>query len=63
LESDANVTVARERHLQKHSLSSTLTDDGMQIDEIDEQEQKADLSINESLEPTSNVTVERAVQP
>jgi hypothetical protein len=32
----------------------------MQIDESDEQFQNADLSMNESLEPDSNVTVERA---
>jgi hypothetical protein len=31
----------------------------MQIDESDEQFQNADLSMDESLEPDSNVTVER----
>jgi hypothetical protein len=35
----------------------------MQIDESDEQNQNADLSMNESLETDSNVSVERDLQP
>jgi hypothetical protein len=35
----------------------------MQIDESDEQDKKADSSIDESFEPDSNVTVERDSHP
>jgi hypothetical protein len=35
----------------------------MQIDESDEQDQKADSSIDESREPDSNVTLERDLHP
>jgi hypothetical protein len=40
-------------------LPSLSTDEGMQIDESDEQFQNASSSMNESLEPDSKVTVER----
>jgi hypothetical protein len=59
LESDSNVTVERDLHPKKQFLARLSTDEGMQIDESDEQNQNADLSMNESLEPDSNVTVER----
>jgi hypothetical protein len=35
------------------------TEEGIQIDESDEQSRNADLSIRESLESVSNVTIER----
>jgi hypothetical protein len=35
------------------------TDEGMQIDESDEQPQNADSSIRESLESDSNVTIDK----
>jgi hypothetical protein len=38
-------------------------DDGTEIDESDEQEENADLSICESLEPDSNMIVERDLHP
>jgi hypothetical protein len=50
------VTVERDSHPEKHSLPSPSTDEGMQIDESDEQFQNVDSSIDESLEPDSNVT-------
>jgi hypothetical protein len=40
-----------------------VTDEGMQIDESDEQYKNADSSMNESLEPDSNVTAERDLHP
>jgi hypothetical protein len=53
------VTVLREFHREKQSLWSILTEEGMKIDESDEHEENVDSSIDESLEPDSNVTVER----
>jgi hypothetical protein len=40
-------------------LPSFSTEEGMQIDRRDEQLETAESSIDESLEPDSNVTVER----
>jgi hypothetical protein len=45
----------------KQPWQSNSTDDGMQIDESDEQDEKADFSIRESLQPDSNVTLESTV--
>jgi hypothetical protein len=63
LEPDSNVTVERDLHLEKHSLSRRVTEAGMQIDETDEQERKAKSWIAESLEPDSKVTAERESHP
>jgi hypothetical protein len=59
LEPDSNVTVERDWHKEKQYLPRRSTDEGMQIDESDEQFKNADSSIDESLEPDSNVTAER----
>jgi hypothetical protein len=53
------VTVERDSHREKQNLPSVSTDEGMQIDESDEQEENADSPIDESLESDSNLTVER----
>jgi hypothetical protein len=53
------VTVERDPHRQKHHSPTLSTQEGMQIDESDEQSQNADLPIDESLELDSKVTVER----
>jgi hypothetical protein len=45
--------------MKKHRLPSVVTEDGMQIDEREEQPQNSDTPIAESLEPDSNVTIER----
>jgi hypothetical protein len=62
LEVVANVTVERCSQPQKQPSLSILTDEGMQIDESDEQSANADFSIRKSLEPIANVTVERPTQ-
>jgi hypothetical protein len=49
-------------HAQKHSSQRFLTDEGMQIDES-EQRSKAFWPMHETLEPDSNVTVERDLHP
>jgi hypothetical protein len=58
-ESAVNVTVARAVQSAKHRSRSFLTVEGMQIDESDLHAQKAQSSIRESLEPGSNVTLQR----
>jgi hypothetical protein len=50
-------------HPEKHSLPRLLTEQGMKIDESDEQSQNADSAIEESLETDSNVTIERDLHP
>jgi hypothetical protein len=39
------------------------TDEGIQIDESDEQDLKADFSIRESLDSFSNLTFDRVLHP
>jgi hypothetical protein len=56
------VTVEREEHPPKHSSQSRSTDDGIEIDESDEQSRKAASAMRESFEPESNVTLEREEQ-
>jgi hypothetical protein len=62
LEFDSNISVERERQLEKQDLQSLSTDEGIQIDKSDEQPEQADSSIHESLEFDSNITVEREIQ-
>jgi hypothetical protein len=42
------VTLERDRHSEKHFLQSLSTDEGIQIDESDEQQEKAERSMEES---------------
>jgi hypothetical protein len=42
LEPDSNVTVERDRHSEKHCRQSLSTDEGIQIDESDEQPENAE---------------------
>jgi hypothetical protein len=42
------VTVERDVHKEKHDLPSISTEEGMKIDESDEQPQNADSAIDES---------------
>jgi hypothetical protein len=53
------VIVERALQLPKANPQIFSTEEGMQIDESDEQLSKALHSIHESLEPDSNVIVER----
>jgi hypothetical protein len=53
------MTVERARHSSKQYPQSFSTEEGMQMDESEEQFRKAEASIQTSLEPDSNVTVER----
>jgi hypothetical protein len=62
LEPNSKVTVERFRHREKQCAEIKLTDDGIQIDESEEQPWKADDSIRASLESVSKVTVERLTQ-
>jgi hypothetical protein len=50
-------------HSQKQPSQIRSTEEGIQIDESDEQKQNASRSIHESLEPHSNVIVERELHP
>jgi hypothetical protein len=63
LESDSNVSVERDLHPEKQFLPSLSTEEGMQIDDSDEQNQNADSPMDESLESDSNVSVERDSHP
>jgi hypothetical protein len=56
------VTVARDSQRLKQSLPIAVTDEGMQIDESDEQSLNALLSMTESAEFGSNVTLDSARQ-
>jgi hypothetical protein len=47
--------------LSKTYSSIVLTDDGIQIDSSDPQDENAELRIRESLEPDSNVMLDRDV--
>jgi hypothetical protein len=53
------VIVERELHPTKQHSQIVSTEEGIQIDESDEQLQNAKPSIHESLELNSNVIVER----
>jgi hypothetical protein len=58
LELDSNVSVERDLHPEKQSSQIFSTEQGIQIDESDEQSLNAERSIHESLELDSNVIVE-----
>jgi hypothetical protein len=47
----------------KQNLQSFSTEEGIQIDESDEQPQNANGSIHKSVEFDSNVSVERELHP
>jgi hypothetical protein len=49
-------------HEEKQLSQRTLTDEGRQMDESDEQLENANASIREKPEPSSNATVEREGQ-
>jgi hypothetical protein len=57
-EPDSNVTLERATHRMKHCSPRTSTDDGMQIDESDEQSKNAPDPTRESFEPDSNLKLE-----
>jgi mannitol-1-phosphate/altronate dehydrogenase len=57
------VIVERELHPQKQYSQIRSTEEGIQIDESDEQPENAVGSIHESLESDSNVIVERELHP
>jgi hypothetical protein len=59
LESGANLTTEREEQPKKQNPESRSTEEGIQIDESDEQFENAQGEIRESREPGSNVTAER----
>jgi hypothetical protein len=48
LEPDSNVTLERAVHCLKQALPSTSTEEGMQIDERDEQRQNASFLIQDN---------------
>jgi hypothetical protein len=52
------VIVERDLHSLKHDSPIFSTEEGIQIDESDEQLENADHSIDESLESDSNAIVE-----
>jgi hypothetical protein len=53
------VIVEREPHPLKQLLPIFSTEEGIQIDNSEQQESNADRSIHESSEPDSNVIIER----
>jgi hypothetical protein len=55
-DSGSKVTDEREEQLPKQFLQSCLTDEGMKIDERDEQSKKESSAMHESVQPVSNVT-------
>jgi hypothetical protein len=57
------VIVERDSHPLKQLLQIFSTEEGIQIDESDEQYSNAEASIDDSLEPDSNVIVERDSHP
>jgi hypothetical protein len=57
------VTVERDLHARKQDPQSCWTEEGIQIDESDEQLQNAQHSIRETLEFDSNVIAERDAHP
>jgi hypothetical protein len=50
---DSNVTVERDSHPKKQYLPSISTEEGMKIDESDEQKENAEAPIHRSAEPVS----------
>jgi hypothetical protein len=50
-------------HPEKQESQIISTDEGIQMDESDEQYWNADFPIRESLESDSNVTIERVRRP
>jgi hypothetical protein len=56
------VTLERDQQQRKDLSQRRSTDDGMVIDESDEQPTKTSASIQESFEPDSNLTLERDEQ-
>jgi hypothetical protein len=63
LELDLNVIVGRDLQPEKQYSQIRLVDEGMSITESNEQFKNARRSIYESLEPDSNVIVERDLHP
>jgi hypothetical protein len=61
-ESGSNAKFERDRHLRKHDLEITLTEEGMQMD-FSEDSKNASESIRSSLDPGSNTMCERKRQP
>jgi hypothetical protein len=57
------VTAERERHPVKQDAPSACTEEGIQIDESDEQHANAESPIRASREPDSNAMAERDVHP
>jgi hypothetical protein len=57
------VIVKRDLHPLKQDSPIVSTDEGIQIDESDEQLKNVERSIHESLESDSNVIVERDLHP
>jgi hypothetical protein len=55
--------VEREEHPAKHDRQSVVTDEGIEIDESDEQPKNTKPRMDQSREPDSNVTVERDRHP
>jgi hypothetical protein len=62
LSSDSNLTVERFPQSEKDPKPTVSREEGIQIEESDEQPEKANESIRESREPDSNVTSERLAQ-
>jgi hypothetical protein len=58
LHSGPNVTVKRDSHPEKHDLHSFSTEEGMPMDESDEQDSNAESAMHESSQPEWNVTTE-----
>jgi hypothetical protein len=56
------VTFEREEHPRKQQWQSHRTEDGMQIDESDEQSENASDSIRDSREPDSKTILETSGQ-
>jgi hypothetical protein len=56
------VPVERDSHLLKHCWQSVSTDEGIQIDESDEQSSNAEGPMDESREPESKITLEIVLQ-
>jgi hypothetical protein len=54
--------IERRVHPEKQFSKTTSTDDGMQIDESDEQFENASRPIRDNAEPDSNVTEPRLLQ-
>jgi hypothetical protein len=60
---DSNVTIERRQHSEKQPWQSSATGEGRQIDASNEQPSNTQLSIHDSLESFSNITVARDSQP